>query len=41
MGAINIEYEKIEFENGEIEKLSGELKQSWELKANLTLPNIT
>ncbi len=30
LGAIKIEYENIEFENGEIEKQSGELK------ANLT-----
>jgi len=30
IGAINIEYENIEFDNREIEK------QSWELKANLT-----
>ncbi len=26
VGAINIEYENIKFENGEIEKQSGELK---------------
>jgi len=35
MGVINIKYENIEFKNGEIKKQSGELK------ANLTLTNLT
>jgi len=33
IGAINIEYENIEFENGEIEKQSGELKAKWGTKS--------
>ncbi len=35
VGAINIEFENIKFWNGEIKKQSGELK------ANLTKPNLT
>ncbi len=29
IGAINIKYKNIEFENGEIEKQSGELQAKW------------
>jgi hypothetical protein len=35
IGAIKIEYENIEFENGEIKKQSGELKAKWGTKSKV------
>jgi len=43
VGAINIEYENIKFENGNIEKQSGELLSQMlrHKEVNLTEPNLS